>query len=303
MANVGSTPPPARRRQLTERDRIKNVNPTLRAAFQRAWLDRELFVSFVQRDLRARYRRSVIGWGWSMINPMMTALVYSFVFTVFFRVAPTPGDPSGMKSYAFLLLAGSLPWSMMQGGVFGGIGVLIGGGGMIQKVYFAREHLVGGVVYGLVASFLIELTVLASLELLWGQFVFHMAPLLVVLVFLLSLFTMGIALFLSALNLRYRDVQHISGVGFLVWFYLTPILYPVTLIPERFEILGIDLPLRRIFQFNPMARFVQAFRNCLYDVRTPGINTFLGLFVMSVVTFLLGYRYFVRRAPWFVEEL
>ena len=149
---------------ISEKKRRQNVRPTVRNSLKRSWHDRELLVNLVQRDLRARYRRSVMGWGWAMINPAITTAVYGFVFTVFFHIKPKPGDPSGMRNFAVYLLAGILPWNVLQNGVNIAIGALLGGGAMMQKVYFARDHLVGGAVYALVVSFLIELGVLATLE-------------------------------------------------------------------------------------------------------------------------------------------
>jgi ABC-type polysaccharide/polyol phosphate export permease len=287
----------------THKERLKNVQPTILKSARRAWIDRELLLSFVQRDLRSRYRRSILGWAWSMISPAVTALVYTFVFVVVFQVTAPPGDPSGQKLYVVNLLAALLPWNMLQAGVFASIGALMGGSGMMQKVYFAREHLVVGAVLALVVSFFIELGVLGVLVLFTGHFVFHFLPVVVFLVFLLTLFTVGIALVFAALNIRFRDVQHIAGVLFLVWFYITPIIYPVGLIPERYSIFGVSLPIRSILMLNPTARFSQVFRNIFFDVRLPGLGTLLGLTAISVLTFLAGYRFFIRRSPWFVEEL
>ena len=275
------------------------VGPSLR----RAWAERELLQNLLLRDLRSRYRRTLIGWGWSMLNPAATTLVYSIVFVYFLTVSPDPGDPSGITYYAFYLLAGILPWNVLVNGVTQGTGALLGGAALISKVKFAREHLVIATVLSLVVSLFVELGVLAGLELITGYVMLQMVPFVFILVALLTLFTTGLALWASALNLRYRDVQHITSVGFLVWFYLTPIIYPPRLIPVTMQAWGVSIPVRRILQLNPMARFVMAFRNCFFDIRAPGLNTMLGLFVMSVVTFLLGYRFFTRRSPWFAEEL
>ena len=303
MSTDAISNPATTRGEISERDRRRNVRPTVRAALRRAVNDRELLLNLVQRDLRARYRRSILGWGWAMINPAITTAVYAFVFTVYFHVKPAAGDPSGLRIFAFYLLAGILPWNVLQNGTTTAIGALLGGGPMMQKVYFAREHLVGGPVYAMVVSFLVELGVLGMLELVTGHFMFHMIPVILVLVFLLSMFTMGVALFFAALNIRYRDVQHLTGIFFLVWFYLTPVVYPLQLIPLQQKVFGATLPLRDIFMLNPMARFMQAFRNCFYDIRLPGANTMLALVIVSTVSFFAGYRFFIRRAPWFVEEL
>jgi ABC-type polysaccharide/polyol phosphate export permease len=300
---TATDPPENPRRPLSQRQRIKNVNPTMRKSALVAFNDRELLLNFIKRDLGARYRRSALGWSWSLISPAIVALIYTFVFTVLFPVRPAPGDPSGMKLFAFHLLAALLPWNLVQGGVNASIGALLGGGGMMQKVRFAREHLIIGAVYALVVSLCLELLVLALLELAFGYFVFHMLPIILFLILLLSLFTIGVSFFFAAMNIRYRDVQHITGVFFLVWLYLSPIVYSVALIPKSYMVFGRRVPLQKIFLLNPMARFSQAFRNCFFDIRTPGLNTMLALVVASVGVFLAGYRFFIRRAPWFVEEL
>lgn len=272
-------------------------------AARRAFGERELLWNLLLRDLRSRYRRTTVGWLWSMINPAVMTAIYSFVFTVFFHVQPATGIPSGMRAYAFYLLGGLLPWNALVNGVTGASAALIGGGGLMAKVRFAREHLVLATVLAMSTSLLAELAVLGLMELIGGYVVFHLLPVILLLVFLLTLFIAGVGFIVAALNLRYRDVQHLTSIGFLVWFYLTPVIYPVGLIPEKYTVLGATLPLRTILGMNPMSRFVLAFRNCFFDVTLPGLGTLAGLVGISVVTFLVGYRFFIQRAPWFVEEL
>lgn len=272
-------------------------------AMRRAVGERELLWNLTLRDLRSRYRRSTIGWAWSMINPAVMTAIYTFVFTVFFKIHPTAGVPSGMTAYAFYLLGGLLPWNALVNGVTGASAALIGGGGLMAKVRFAREHLVLATVLAMATTLLLELAVLAIMELIGGYVVLHLVPIVLLLVLLLTLFIAGVGFVVAALNLRYRDVQHLMSIGFLVWFYLTPVIYPVELIPNRYSIGGLDFPLRSILGMNPMSRFVLAFRNCFYDITMPGFGTMAGLVAISLATFLLGYRFFIRRAPWFVEEL
>ncbi len=275
----------------------------VRYAARRAIAERELLWNLLLRDLRSRYRRSTIGWLWSMINPAVMTAIYTFVFTVFFHVKPAPGIPSGMTAYAFYLLGGLLPWNALVNGVTGASAALVGGGGLMAKVRFAREHLVFATVLAMSTTLLAELSVLALMELIGGYVVLQLLPIVLLLVLLLTMFIAGVSLVVAALNLRYRDVQHLMSIGFLVWFYLTPVIYPVGLIPEKFSIGGATLPLRTILGMNPMSRFVLAFRNCFFDVTLPGIGTMVGLVAISFTTFSVGYRFFIRRAPWFVEEL
>jgi ABC-type polysaccharide/polyol phosphate export permease len=295
--------PTSEKSSLRPRARAGTPETRLRVAGRRAVREHELLWNLVLRDLRSRYRRTAMGWLWSMINPAMMTLIYSFVFTVFFDMKPIAGIPSGMSSYAFYLLAGLLPWNALVNGVNGASAALVGGGGLMTKVRFAREHLVLATVLAMTVSLTIELILLAALELFGGYNSLKLLPIVLILVFLLTLFISGIGLIVAALNIRYRDVQHLMSIGFLVWFYLTPVVYPAHRIPEHYSAFGRVIPLRTILGLNPMSRFLLAFRNCFYDVTVPGFETMVGLLAISVGTFFIGYRFFVRRSPWFVEDL
>jgi ABC-type polysaccharide/polyol phosphate export permease len=282
---------------------VKKQHVSIADSVRRAVADRPVLWNLLLRDLRSRYRRTVFGWSWSMLNPAITTAVYGFVFTVFFKILPDPGRPSGMTSFTFYLLSGILPWNALVNGTVGGMGGLLGGAHLMSKVRFAREHLVLATVMAMFVSLAIELCVLIILELATGYSTLHLLPIAVLLVLLLGLFTSGVSLILSAINLRYRDVQHITNIFFLVWFYITPVIYPTKVIPLSKEVFGVSLPVRQILGFNPMSRFLLAFRNCFFDITPPGLNTLLGLTAISVLTFAVGYVFFVRRSPWFVEEL
>jgi ABC-type polysaccharide/polyol phosphate export permease len=272
-------------------------------AIHEAWRERELLLSLLQRDLRVRYRRTALGWFWSMLNPAATTVVYSVVFSYFLGVRPQAGDPSGITTYAFYLLAGSLAWNLLVNGVMQGMSALIGGSSLISKVKFSKEHLVISTVLSLTVTLLLELVVLCFLQLTIGKFPILYLPMALLVVVLLAIFTTGVALWAAALNFRYRDVQHILTIGFMVWFFLTPIVYPRERIPTHWVVRGRHLPMRSIMELNPMNRFVMVFRNFFFDHRLPGFNTMIGLLAISALTFMAGYRYFVRRAPWFAEEL
>jgi lipopolysaccharide transport system permease protein len=264
---------------------------------------RDLFVNLVQRELRVRYRRTALGWLWAFLNPAMNTLIYSFVFVIVFEIRPTPGDPSGNPYFAFFLLSATLPFNFLSGSLTGGIGALMSSGPLMGRVYFPRHLVPAASVVALAVSFLIELAVLIALMLLFGYNSLPYVPAIMGLVVLQSMFITGITLFTAALNVRYRDVQHLVSVLLLVWFYLTPCLYGLERIPARSSLFGIDVPIRTILMFNPMTRFVTAYRNCLFDLRFPSALTWLGCIFASVVSFALGSSYFNRRAGKFAEEL
>jgi ABC-2 type transport system permease protein len=130
---------------------------------------RELFANLTLRELRSKYKRSVLGWAWSLLNPLTSLLVYSFVFGLIFDVKADPGDPSGMDSFAMFLMCGLLPYTFVSNGLNGGMSALIGNGNLVKKVYFPREILVGAITASWVVSFLIELAVLAIALVFWGS--------------------------------------------------------------------------------------------------------------------------------------
>jgi ABC-2 type transport system permease protein len=152
-------------------------------------------------------------------------------------------------------------------------------------------------------ALLIELAVLAVALLFVGNFV---VPWLVIVLFLVALqclFVTGIGLALAVLNVYFRDVQHLIGILLQLWFYATPIVYPLRVVPKNPSILGMTVPLRFIYELNPMVRFAEAYRDTLYDLRFPSIATVLYLVAVSVGTLLLGYWIFVKLEPRLAEEL
>jgi len=259
---------------------------------------RELFVNLTLRELRGKYKRSVLGWAWSLLNPLATMVIFTLVFSVILQAQPSQGRPSGLKSYPLYLLCALLPWNFLSLSITGAMGALLGNANLIKKVWFPREVLVLSNTAASLVSFLIELTVLAGVLLIAGNFVL---PWLVVVVFYVALLTMfcaGVGLVLGVLNVYFRDVGHFVGIFLQIWFYATPIVYPVSLVEARLH--GLPLVL---YGLNPMTRFAEAFRALLYDLRFPPLVTTLGLVVVSVATFAIGREVFRRFEPRLAEEL
>ncbi|MGH2813512.1 MAG: ABC transporter permease, partial [Actinomycetota bacterium] len=117
------------------------------------------------------------------------------------------------------------------------------------------------------------------------------------------LFVAGVAMLVAALNVFFRDLQHLIGIVLLVWFYATPIIYPFEVIPASVELAGYDIPARTLMGLNPMARFVEAYRDALYHGRLPSAETALFLFVVSILVFAASYLAFRRLEPRFAEEV
>jgi lipopolysaccharide transport system permease protein len=264
---------------------------------------RDLMRNLTQRELRSRYRRSFLGWGWSLLQPAMMTAVYAIMLGYYLKVTPEPGDPSGIDAYAFFLLAGMLPFNFFNASLTTGMGTIVNAGGLVTRVWFPRLLLPMSSIMALAVSLTIELGLLAAVVSIFTQrFVLHLLPVAFVLVVLLVMFATGIALWLTAVNVRFRDVEYLTSVLLLAYFYLTPVLYSVTFIPQRqLPLIGLDL--RQVALANPMARFAMAFRNVFYDVRLPGVPTMIWLVFWSVLAFYSGTRYFVRRSDRFAEMM
>lgn len=268
---------------------------------------RELILNLTLRELRGKYKRSVLGWAWSMLNPLSAALIYGLVFRFFLRIGAPVGDPSGMVNFALFLLCGLLPWTMLSNGLNGAMAALVGNGNLVKKVYFPREILVIASTASWLYSFLIELAVLAVALLVFGNMVLPWLLPAVVLAVVLALFVLGIGLLLSVLNVYFRDTQHLFGIVMQAWFYATPIVYPISLVADADArdpaLLGVDIPVLRLYELNPMVRVVEGFRDLLYDLRPPAAGDIVYILACTAAALAIGMVLFARLEGRLAEEL
>ena len=255
------------------------------------------------RELRGKFKRSTLGWLWSIINPAANIAVYSIVFGVFFSVNPPVGEPSGLQVYALFLMCGLIPWSFLSNSLGGAVSSIVGNEGLVKKVYFPRWVLPASAVLSWLASYGVELVVLAIILTIAGNFLLPWLPVLLLLMALQLGFTLGIGMVLSAGNAYFRDIQHFLSIFLNIWFYATPILYPPDLPPESREVLGVTIPIRDILAANPMAAFVEAYRDVLYHLRMPDLSQLGYLTAMTVVSLVLGILIFNRLEANLAEEL
>jgi ABC-type polysaccharide/polyol phosphate export permease len=259
---------------------------------------RELFLNLTLRELRSKYKRSVLGWTWSLLNPLATMVIFTIVFSKLLKITPDPGNPSGLDVFALFLLCGLLPWNFLSNSMSGGAVALVANANLVKKVYFPRETLVAANTASWLFSLLIEMGVLCVALLFVGNMVLPWLPMLIVLIAVQTMFVLGIALLLAALNVYFRDTQHLLGILLQLWFYATPIVYPLTQVQEH-----VSPATLRLYQLNPMVEFVGAYRNVLYDLRMPSAATMAYLLFASVVSLLVGHIVFNRLEPKLAEEL
>ena len=253
---------------------------------------RALISSLVARELKARYRGSVLGFFWSFVNPLLLLVIYTVVFTVVL-----PGvHPPELEPYAVFMFCGILPWTWFSSSLLESSNVLVAGGNLIKKVLFPAEVLpIVTVLAGLVhfclglpilAAFLIYYRVpVTPTDLLW-------LPLIVAIQLVL---TVGLALLVSALTVHFRDVRDLLANLLTLWFFATPIIYPITQAPER---------VRRLLNLNPFTHLVIAYQEVLFK-SGPFMqsNRLLAVGAASLVVLLFGYFVFDRLRDTLAEEV
>lgn|SRR5664279_911189 len=267
---------------------------------------KEILTNLTMREVRGKYKRSFLGQTWSLLNPIASLAIYTVVFGLVLKATPPPGEPSGIDVFTLWLACALLPWNFFSASMMGGMSSLLGNANLIQKVYFPRYTLVVSNMLASLVTFGFELLVLGGVALLFGSKIWIWIPLVVVFVIFLAIFGLGIGLMLSIANVYFRDTAQFMGILLQVWFYATPIVYPVTLIAAtqaEWEKNGRNFPLLWVYRLNPMERFVQIFRNLLYDNRLPAWGDMAYCVGAAAVSLALGAWVFSRYQARIAEEL
>ncbi len=256
---------------------------------------RNLLYLLSMKELRTRYKKSILGWAWSLLNPLTQMGIFTVIFLVIFKAVPQIGDPSGLKNFPLYFLCGMLPFNFFSISVGVSMGAVQGGASLIKKVQFPHEHLVFSVVVAQFVTLLIELVVLMVAMLFAGNNVLPWIPVLLLLLVLLAVFTTGVSLALAAANVFYHDVNYLWGILSQILFYATPVIWnPAT----------VGVPwLERVANYNPTGSFIVAAHNLMYDLRIPGIGRWIYLIVFAFGTFLIGAWIFNKLSPSFAEEM
>jgi lipopolysaccharide transport system permease protein len=252
---------------------------------------RGLIQSLVGRELKARYRGSVLGFFWSFINPLLLLLIYTFVFTMIL-----PARPGGIEPYALFLFCGILPWTWFSSSMLESANVLIAGGNLIKKVLFPAEVLPIVTVLANMVHFFLGLPILIVF------LIYFDAPLQVselawfpVVVAVQLVLTLGLALMVSALTVHFRDIKDLLSNLMTFWFFATPIIYPMTIVGD----LG-----KRLLDLNPFTHIAISYQEILFYPGPFGHWKWLvALGAGSVGVFLIGYFLFDRLRDSFAEEV
>ncbi|MBY0163293.1 ABC transporter permease [Cytobacillus firmus] len=247
---------------------------------------RDLLKNLTSNELKLKYKNSVLGLLWSYIYPIMMIVIYTFAFKVILRMT--------IENFALFVFVGLIPWNFVQSSISQSTNSIINNQSLVKKIYFPRAIIPISIVN---ANFL---TLLISHLILFGAMYFYDVPIklsiliLPILWIILYFIVTGLSLLLSSITVKYRDISHIVDVIFMAWFYLTPVIYSLSMVPD---------PYNSIIQLNPITNLIELFRTVLLDGEFPAVDEMLKTGLYSILLFIAGLFIFYKREKNFGEEL
>ncbi|MBI2350261.1 MAG: ABC transporter permease [Deltaproteobacteria bacterium] len=248
---------------------------------------RELIRNLVLKDLKLKYRDSALGFFWSLANPLLVILVYSFVFTRMLRV--------DVPAFPYFLMVGILPWNFFSQSLMMSTVSILDNASLIRKVWLPIEVFPIAAVFFNLVQYLLALAVLFPIAILFFRIPFSWSVVAFLPVLMLHvLFTLGLSFLASTATVFYRDVRHFTDIFLMLLFWLTPIVYDVRSLPES---------LRRMIYFNPVSFFIASYQDILYRQSFPTLGSLFALLFLSLSSLTLGYLLFYNYKVRFPEEV
>ena len=253
-----------------------------------------LMQSLVAKDLKVRYKRSILGFAWFLLKPLFSMVVYYFVFTRILRFG------GAIPHFSLFLLTGLLPWNFFSSSLSASTSSLLDNHRLIRSIYFPRMALPAAEVAANLIHLLLALLVLETLLIAFGHYPGLSIILILPALVLLTMMTTGIAMLLSIGNVFYRDVKQFIEVLLLAWFYASPIIYPL-------DSIGVDIiqspRLVQILKFNPISGFMEIMHSIFYAGTWPSLWSWISLSSWSIIFLLAGIAVFRKAEPVVVKEL
>jgi lipopolysaccharide transport system permease protein len=249
---------------------------------------RNLLRMWSLREIKVRYKQSLLGAAWAILQPLALMLMFTAVFSVIARV-PSDGIPYPLFSYTALL-----PWTFFSTSISFAVPSLVNNMGLVTKIYFPREVLPLGAVIAAFVDFAVASSIFAALLVLYAvplHFTLLWVPALVAIQVTL---TLGVVFFASTFNVWYRDIRFVVPLGLQLWMYASPIIYPISLVPERWRVL---------YMLNPMAGLMDSYRRVILLGQPPQYACLLWAVFLSATLCIAGYVYFKRSEPEFADVI
>jgi len=250
------------------------------------WQFKYLIYNLVLRDLKVKYKGSTLGFLWSLLNPLLMLVVYTVAFKYVMKFK--------VENFTVFLFSALMPWTFLSSALSMGSVSITENSNLVKKVYFPREVLPLSVVLVNLFHFFLTFVVLIPALIFFDIYPNFTFLFLLVLIFIQTLFVLGLVLIFSALNVYYRDTRHFLEVMLQLWFWVTPIIWSIDLIPEKF---------RYLTYLNPFTPFVTAYRDVILRNTMPSLLTVTAVIVLGILVFLLGAAVFQKKQRRFAEEI
>lgn len=242
--------------------------------------------NLVYRDLKIKYKESILGIIWSLLNPLLMLIIYTIAFQFIIRL--------NVDNFPLFFIIGLLPWNFLVASMAMSVGTIVDNSPLIQKVYFPREILVLSIVISNLIQYIITLVILIPGMIYFNIPVTEKIIIMPVLILIQTIFIIGLCYFFSLLYVFYRDMKHIVDVLLIVWFWLTPIVYPLDMVMNRPEIMP-------VYMLNPMAVLISSYRNILMYDSWPTMNMMIRLVLSAFILFFAGRYFFLKYEKRFAE--
>lgn len=255
--------------------------------FKEIYQYRSMISSLVYKDLHGRYKGSFFGFLWTFINPLLQLIVYSIVFSIILRM--------GIENYGLFLFVALIPWIFFSSSIHAGSSCIVDNASLVNKIYFPREVLPISVVNSSFINMLYSFIIVIAAVIFYGENNIYINYIYLPVLFAVEyVIVLGITLIVSAVTVYFRDLSHILSILLMMWQFLTPVLYPVTMVPEEY---------RYLFELNPMTNIILSYRDVLFYNTAPDIFLLFKSFLYGILLLIFGFIFFGKLKKGFSENL
>lgn len=255
--------------------------------FKELYAYRQMIFSLVKKDLRGRYKGSVLGFLWTFINPLLQLVVYTIVFSFILK--------TNIERYYLYLFVALIPWIFFSSSITVGSASIVAQKDLIKKIYFPRMVIPISYVTSSFVNMLLCFIVIFAVIIVSGAGINFLALLTLPVIMLVEyILALGMAMLTSAITVYFRDLEHILGIVTMAWMYMTPIMYDKSIVPEN---------LMPIFNLNPMTHVIECYRAVLYEKKIPDLTTLLSAAGLGILILIVGMLVFNKLQKRFAEEL
>jgi len=258
----------------------------LKERIKKIYLSRHVLWDMAMVQLKAKYAGSKLGIWWAVVIPLMLTASINFVFSMVFKIE--------IKNYTLFVLAGIIPWFFSMNALTEATNSFIINSFILKQSASPREFIPMSSILANLLNFLIGLVFLLPLFIIFNFRVTGLLPSLVSVIILNFIFIIGLGILFSCVNVFFRDLTHFMSIGFMVWFWITPVFYSLDMIP---------FPFRWICLLNPMTHYIILYQDVLFHVKAPSLISLLVVFLISLISILVGYSVFLKKEPLLLKRI